>query len=195
MIKEMDTIINRPFNNRRIRSLLARFRYPMAGLLFILFIIYIQNMNTTLFLSGFLVSVFGELIQAWSFGSLEKNRVLVDRGPYSLVRNPMYIGRFFVLLGFMLLTKNTYVLSIYFILFFLYAANRVKREENTLRESFGKAYERYCREVNRFLPSLRRPGGDNIRYFNRHLFIKNNGHLNLMLIVIIYLSIYFFVSI
>jgi hypothetical protein len=195
MIREMDTAMNRPFNNRRIRSLLTRFRYPIAGLLFILFMVYIHNIEIPLLLSGFFVSIFGELIQAWSFGSLKKNKVLVDRGPYRIVRNPMYIGRFFVLFGFMVLTKNIYILSMYLMVFCLYAANRVKREEKALREYFGEAYEHYCKEVNRFLPALKRTGKGNIGYFNRDLFIKNHGHLNLILVLFIYLSIYFFVSI
>ncbi len=195
MIKEMGTVINRPFNDKRMRFILARFRYPIAGLLFILFILYIHNIKFSFLLSGFLVSIFGELIQVWSFGSLEKNKILVDRGPYRIVRNPMYIGRYFVLLGIVLLTANPFVFILYTIFFSFYAFNRVKREEKVLREHFGEAYKHYCKEVNRFLPSLRRPGAGNFRYFNPDLFIKNNGHLNLILVLFIYFSIYFFVLI
>lgn len=195
MLKELNNIINRPFNDRRLRSILAWSRYPIVGLLLILFIIYIHDIKPSLLLSCFLVSIFGELIQVWSFGSLEKNEILVDRGPYRIVRNPMYIGRFLVLLGFMLLTRNIYILSIYLVLFYLYAINRVKREEDNLRGYFGEAYERYCKKVNRFLPTLRRTRPGKIWYFNKGLFFKNNGHLNLLAVLFIYLSFFFFISI
>ncbi len=195
MIKEMNNVLNKPFNHRKIRSVLAKFRYPIAGILFILFIIYVHDIPTSLLLSGFSVSIFGELIQIWSFGSLKKNQILADRGPYRIVRNPMYIGRFFVLFGIMLLTRNIYILLFYLFLYYLYAINRVKREEAALKVRFGETWERYCLEVNRFLPTLKRTSPGKIWYFDPGLFYKNNGHLNLILVLFVYLSFYIFISI
>ena len=47
--------------------------------------------------------MFGQLIQTWCFASLVKNWQLTERGPYLMCRNPMYIGRYFLILGFVLL--------------------------------------------------------------------------------------------
>jgi len=47
---------------------------------------------------GFFVSMAGELIQLWCFASLDKNRDLACNGPYALTRNPMYLGRFLIVL-------------------------------------------------------------------------------------------------
>ncbi|MDH5220319.1 MAG: hypothetical protein OEW94_03705, partial [Betaproteobacteria bacterium] len=52
---------------------------------------------------GFLVSMIGELVQLWCFASLDKNRDLACNGPYTLVRNPMYLGRFLIVLGMVML--------------------------------------------------------------------------------------------
>ena len=40
---------------------------------------------------------------AGGFASLTKNSDLAIRGPYAMVRNPMYLGRFFILFGFLML--------------------------------------------------------------------------------------------
>jgi len=67
----------------------------------------------TLIVYVVLVSVLGEAIQLWSFASLVKNEQLTARGPYVLVRNPMYLGRFFLILGIALLFGNVYITLAY----------------------------------------------------------------------------------
>ncbi|UCH21790.1 MAG: isoprenylcysteine carboxylmethyltransferase family protein [Deltaproteobacteria bacterium] len=79
---------------------------------------------------------------------------LVVKGLYGFVRNPMYIGGLFVLLGEALLFESK-ALFIYagvifgafnfFILFF---------EEPYLGDRFGESYERYCKSVGRWIPRL-----------------------------------------
>ena len=75
--------------------------------------------------------MFGELIQLWSFASLDKNSDLAIRGPYALVRNPMYLGRYFILLGFLILLGAWWVLVVYSVVYWFYMDTRVEREERT----------------------------------------------------------------
>ena len=187
----MDNLLSTLANNKRIRLTLEKSRYLIGGLLFLFIALHIRD---SLFIPGFIVSLFGELIQVWSYGSLDKNKVLADRGPYCFVRNPVYLGRYFVLLGVVLLIGNVFLLLLYSVIYIIYMINRVKREEYALKSFFGSIYLSYCKNVNRFLPAFGRNRTGSIWYFNPGLFIKNHCHLNLILFFYCYICFYFFIS-
>ena len=188
----LDNVVNRIheiFNNKTLRSVLLKLRIPIF---LVFFIILISQIKPTWFLPGFIISLFGELIQLWCFASLDKNKTLAAKGLYMLMRNPMYIGRFFLLLGCLLLTGNIWVILIYIVFYYFYMVNRVKREERKLRVVFGQVYEDYCRDVNRFVPSLRRVDLKSLWFFRWNILVQNNGHWNLIAVLGCYIVFYFF---
>jgi protein-S-isoprenylcysteine O-methyltransferase Ste14 len=82
-------------------------------------------------------------------------RRLVARGPYAVVRNPMYIGAGLALVGASLFYQSLPLLGYagaFFVATHLFV---VLYEEPTLRASFGPDYESYCRRVRRWLPRVR----------------------------------------
>ena len=82
-------------------------------------------------------------------------RRLVVRGPYRLVRNPMYIGAALALAGAALFFQSPALLA-YAAAFLLIAHVFVMTyEEPTLRAMFGKDYEAYCATTGRWLPRSR----------------------------------------
>jgi protein-S-isoprenylcysteine O-methyltransferase Ste14 len=79
-------------------------------------------------------------------------RRLVARGPYRLVRNPMYLGAALALAGAALFFESK-PLAAYAGLFLLATHLFVLLyEEPALRRAFGDDYEAYCRQVGRWLP-------------------------------------------
>jgi len=79
-------------------------------------------------------------------------RRLVTRGPYRLMRNPMYAGAGLALAGAALFYQSLQLLG-YTGLFFLVAHLFVVfYEEPTLRRHFGDDYAAYCRTVRRWWP-------------------------------------------
>jgi len=182
--------INLVFNDQKIRTFMVNIRYPIG---FALFILILPHMRPDLLFPGFLVSLFGELIQVWSFASLDKNRTLAFRGPYSLTRNPMYLGRFFLLLGVVSTVGKIWIISIFVMFYYFYVTNRVKREEARLLNIFQDKYRSYCVNVKRFTPSLKYAKLKYIIYFKWQLLIKNNGHWNLFFFIFVYFIFYFFV--
>ena len=79
-------------------------------------------------------------------------RRLVDRGPYRLVRNPMYVGAGLALLGAALFYQSVALVAyagVFLIVAHLFV---VLYEEPTLRRTFGNDYEAYCRRVGRWWP-------------------------------------------
>jgi len=165
------------FNNRRLRKLALKLRWPLM----IAIAVLLARLGRADWLwAGFAASALGEAIQTWSFASLVKNEELTARGPYVLTRNPMYLGRFLLILGFVLLWANPYVTVVYVVLYYFYMVNRVGREEAMLAPLLGQRYTEYCQRVNRFVPMLSRVTDPAVRYFNVNVLTSNNGHWNLL---------------
>ena len=85
---------------------------------------------------------------------------LVVTGLYRHVRNPMYVGVVTVVLGQGLLIGSARVLGYGVVLWLIFHLFVLGYEEPTLRRSFGTEYDRFCRNVPRWIPRLRpwRPG-------------------------------------
>jgi protein-S-isoprenylcysteine O-methyltransferase Ste14 len=139
------------------------------------------------------VSILGELIQMWAGSHLHKDERLTISGPYSHVRNPMYIGRFVLGLGFFIMTWNPYLIGGYVVLFAAYAHARVKREEGRLREIFAPKYQEWCDETHRWLPSLRAYSGSESRRASWTQVCLNHENINtiglLIVLAVVYLRI------
>ena len=83
---------------------------------------------------------------------LDPPRRLVVRGPYRVVRNPMYLGAGLALGGAALFYQSL-ALAGYTGLFLLTMhVFVVAYEEPTLRQTFGDDYEVYCGQVRRWWP-------------------------------------------
>jgi len=77
---------------------------------------------------------------------------LVARGLYRFVRNPMYIGVLFVLLGEALLFESRRLFELAGLAFVIFYLVIVIYEEPILRRKFGDSYQQYCDSVSRWVP-------------------------------------------
>jgi protein-S-isoprenylcysteine O-methyltransferase Ste14 len=84
-------------------------------------------------------------------------RRLVVRGPYRVVRNPMYLGAAAALGGAALFYQSVALAAYAGLFLLLMHGFVVVYEEPTLRATFGGDYELYCRHVRRWRPRLQRP--------------------------------------
>lgn len=85
----------------------------------------------------------------------QKNSSVVSAGPYSMVRNPLYVFSFIGVLGIALMTHS---LVIAFLLLVFYVGIYpfvVAKEEANLHKLFGAPYQKYCERTPRFIPSLK----------------------------------------
>jgi protein-S-isoprenylcysteine O-methyltransferase Ste14 len=84
-----------------------------------------------------------------------KNSQLITDGPYSVMRNPLYVFSFVGALGAGFATESLLIVCLIAILFMLYYSVVVKEEERNLAGRHGKEYEVYLRETPRFIPDFR----------------------------------------
>ncbi|WP_234026700.1 methyltransferase family protein [Melaminivora suipulveris] len=80
-----------------------------------------------------------------------RSRTVVQSGPYSFTRNPMYLGVALLLAALCLWLGSP--LSLLAIAAFVAYITRfqIQPEERALRAKFGVPYEDYCRRVRRWL--------------------------------------------
>ena len=79
-------------------------------------------------------------------------RRLVVRGPYRLVRNPMYLGAGLALAGAALFYQSSPLAGYAGLFLLITHMFVVLYEEPTLRRTFDGDYEAYCRRVDRWWP-------------------------------------------
>ncbi|MET3577339.1 protein-S-isoprenylcysteine O-methyltransferase Ste14 [Mesorhizobium robiniae] len=83
-----------------------------------------------------------------------KVRELVTHGPFSIVRNPLYVFSFVGAIGMGAGSGSLTIATLFFVLSFVVFRQVVAREEAALRAIFGQDYIEYCRRVPRFLPKI-----------------------------------------
>lgn len=104
--------------------------------------------------TGYIFLIIATLGRLWCsiyIGGYKNNRV-INEGPYSIVRNPLYIFSFFGGIGLGLAAENLLVLSLIIPLFIIYYPSVVYREEKDLEAKFGQEFIDYKRKTPRWFP-------------------------------------------
>lgn len=79
---------------------------------------------------------------------------LVENGPFALIRNPIYVSLFCVMVAMAIAYGHIANLLVAAPLFALGTWMRVRHEEVVLRAAFGPAFDRYAARVKRFVPGV-----------------------------------------
>jgi len=82
---------------------------------------------------------------------IEKPNRMITEGVFAKTRNPMYMGMTILLLGFSIFSTNVLALLLPFLFMTIARLVFIKREEQLLFETFGKAYLEYKKKVRRWL--------------------------------------------
>jgi len=77
---------------------------------------------------------------------------LNTKGMYSLIRNPLYLGNFFIGAAPILFVHTWWLLVIYVLVFFLYYERIIMAEEAFLTQKFGDVYSQWASQTPAFFP-------------------------------------------
>ena len=122
------------------------------GHVFSLAILFFATPTALLAAIGTVVTLLGLALRLAAAGCIQKDQVLSRHGPYAYTRNPLYVGSFFMVLGFCVAASNVWVAAAFFPFFFSIYYATIYREEQFLKGKFGEEYAAFCREVPRFFP-------------------------------------------
>ena len=106
---------------------------------------------------GGIVIILGIVI--WFIGAMRsgmdenitENKLKTD-GIYSWVRNPMYTGCWFIMIGTSFMWHNFWMLPMILIDWVIFSIVLKNTEEKWLLDVYGKDYEEYKKRVNRCIP-------------------------------------------
>jgi len=89
----------------------------------------------------------------WTYAArVVEGHELITNGPYAVVRNPIYLGMFGLMIATGLILSTWWVLLLATVLFLMGNWVRIRAEEKLLRETFGVKFDEYAQNVPAFLP-------------------------------------------
>lgn len=105
---------------------------------------------------GFVFLCIAALGRMWCavFITGRKNNEVVNVGPYSIVRNPLYVFSLFGVIGFCLVIEKPIFALAVSLLFIIYYNVIVKKEEVKLQSYFGDSYTKYMASTPRWIPKF-----------------------------------------
>jgi protein-S-isoprenylcysteine O-methyltransferase Ste14 len=120
-------------------------------------------LDTALKVGGLSLMIVGVALRTWAVSHIEKCTkpgrlrapVLVINGPYAVVRNPIYLGNFFIGLGIVVFAKAVIFIPLFLIFFVVQYRTIVAQEEGFLSEKFGKEFYDYCSLVPKWIPRVK----------------------------------------
>jgi protein-S-isoprenylcysteine O-methyltransferase Ste14 len=103
---------------------------------------------------GWMAFVIYASFRLWAtlYAGGRKDKILQTEGPYSVTRNPLYFGSFFLAISGALFLKSIFLLALVLGVAIFYAVGVVKSEEQFLEQLFGDQYRAYLGSTPRFFP-------------------------------------------
>ena len=149
-------------SSSKIGNLFFRVR-SFTPIPFILALIYFAKPTLLTTTIGVFITLSGELLRLWTVGyaggstratTLGAARDLVTTGPYSHVRNPLYLGNLLISVSICIIANVLWLTPILIIGYLVQYLPIIAVEEAYLLESCGSVYETYHAQVPRFFPQF-----------------------------------------
>lgn len=130
--------------------------------------------------------VVGEGVRLWAvrhIGTISRTRTtrygpLITSGPYAMVRNPLYVGNWFLWTGFVVWSRLLWMLPIAWIIFGLQYRAIARWEAAFIRGIYTAQYDAYARGVRAWIPRWPRgSSGGGERHPWRDVLFSERGTL------------------
>jgi hypothetical protein len=122
------------------------------------------GVDQALNLLGVFVAFAGQALRFYTLGQVPEGTsgqgnaleavTLNTRGPYSHVRNPLYVGNLGITLGLLLIAHDFWAYALGLGFFFGEYFFIIRAEEGFLRSRFGTTFDEFCQKVPRWVPRL-----------------------------------------
>lgn len=164
---------------------------------------FILQSTTTLLLwvIGFIFVLSGLAFRIHSAGYLHGRHIVTKieaeffcaSGPYSYIRNPLYLGNFVVDLGIVITFNIWWLFPVYFAEFIFLYSIIIPYEEKFLKKQFGKTYEEYKSQIPAVFPSRKKYKCEEKVIPNRIASFRSELPLIISLVLVYILFFFLFV--
>jgi protein-S-isoprenylcysteine O-methyltransferase Ste14 len=120
-----------------------------------------EPLGGMLFVAGILLAIAAAALVGASIHTMHKAKTpirldrpaahLVQNGPYSMSRNPIYLGNTLFMIGIGLAAGMLWFIVFAVVAAFLTQKLAIEYEEPHLEQRFGKKYRDYCKRVRRWI--------------------------------------------
>lgn len=122
-----------------------------------------DGLEDVIVLICFIISMAGLALRCFTVGFIPANTsgrntseqrasVLNTTGMYSVVRNPLYLANFIILIGVILSIKVWWLVLIFSLVFFIYMERIILAEEKFLHDKFGEQYDTWRQKTPVIIP-------------------------------------------
>jgi len=122
------------------------------GLLLVAVCAYFARPGSTLVIIGLTMAVFGQVFRIYAAGFIHKNKQLASTGAYALVRHPLYLGNFLILIGFALAANNIYVWIGVVVFFLIWYPAAISYEDSKLESIFEDEWRAWSKNIRAIIP-------------------------------------------
>jgi protein-S-isoprenylcysteine O-methyltransferase Ste14 len=157
---------------KRYADTVARLRVT-AGFVMVAAFFWLSRPDSTSLLVGLPLSACGLALRAWAAGHLAKDQRLATSGPYSLTRNPLYLGTLITALGLAAAARSMSLALLFAALFALVYLPAIELEEQHLA-AILPGYPEFAARVPLLVP--RWPSEFGPDRFSKALYRKNREY-------------------
>jgi protein-S-isoprenylcysteine O-methyltransferase Ste14 len=141
------------------------------------FIFILSKPNIPSLIIGGIIVFLGQAVRVWAGGHLIRNQEITTSGPYAHLRDPFYLGRLLLIVGFCIMAWG-YAWAILIIalgvFFFNYIPRKYRKEMKRLENIFGQEYVDYASYCRSLIPRIKPYPKAKNRPWSIQLFFKEN---------------------
>jgi protein-S-isoprenylcysteine O-methyltransferase Ste14 len=123
-----------------------------VGLLLVAVCAYFAKPDIGTVAIGLAMALVGQVFRIYAAGFIFKNKQLASSGPYALVRHPLYLGNFLILIGFTLATANLYVAIGVIVFFLIWYPAAIAYEDSKLENIFEEEWREWSKNIRAIIP-------------------------------------------
>jgi protein-S-isoprenylcysteine O-methyltransferase Ste14 len=122
------------------------------GLLLVAVCAYFANLDTGFVILGLALALAGQIFRIWAAGFIHKNKQLATTGPYALVRHPLYLGNFLIMIGFTIASANLYVTLAVAVFWLIWYPAAIAYEDTKLERIFEDEWRAWSKNIRAVIP-------------------------------------------
>ena len=151
------------------------------GLLVVAVCAHVANPDIGSVSIGLALVVVGQVFRIYAAGYIFKNKQLASTGPYSLVRHPLYLGNFIILIGFTIASANLYVAAVVVLFFLIWYPAAIAYEDSKLENIFGDDWRAWSKNIRAIIPGRVRWSDLKASGWDTYQSLIRNGELPISL--------------